>query len=93
MDDGFLDVLLMLDLSVMQRLSSFPRIYSGRHMELPCFRLFQARKIRIESEELMQVEADGESLGVTPCAVEIVPSILRVRCVPENKEEPHATMA
>lgn len=92
-NDGFLDVLLMLDMSVAQRLISFPKIYSGTHVELPCFRLLQAKKISIKSRELVQVEADGESLGETPCTVEIVPSILPVRCVPEHQEEPYATNA
>lgn len=91
MVDGLLDVLIMVDLSVPQRLLSFPRVYSGNHATLPGFRISKAKKIRIESREFVDVEADGESLGAAPCTVEIVPAILPVRCMPERKEKPHET--
>jgi YegS/Rv2252/BmrU family lipid kinase len=79
-DDRVLDVLLMEDLSLAQRLRGFAKIYSGKHIDLPSFSCFSTKSMTITSIENVLVEADGELLGTTPCRVEILPSVLPVRC-------------
>lgn len=78
-DDGHLNVLLMHNLSLVQRLKVFPRIYSGSHIRSRLFSYFDASSIAIEAEERVLVEADGELLGTTPCSVTVLPSQLLVR--------------
>lgn len=80
MDDGRLDVVIMNNLSILQRLLSFPKIYNGSHVRSKRFECLAATRVAIESEEEVLIEADGELLGTTPCEVEIIPKILPVRC-------------
>ncbi|MFH0992585.1 MAG: YegS/Rv2252/BmrU family lipid kinase [bacterium] len=79
-DDGILDIVMMRDLSILQRLSSFPRIYSGSHVACPWFSYRRSTSLHIESPEKVLIEADGELLGTTPCTVEVVPSALQICC-------------
>jgi diacylglycerol kinase family enzyme len=78
-DDSLLDILLMRGQSIPQRLRSFPRIYSGRHIDLPKFSQYRGKSIRLTSSEEVLVEADGELLGFLPCSVEVLPAALKIK--------------
>jgi YegS/Rv2252/BmrU family lipid kinase len=79
-DDGQFDVLLIHDMSLPTRLWNFPKIYTGNHVYSPHFTLCRCKKIAVDSEESVLVEADGELLGKLPCAVEMFHAALRIRC-------------
>lgn len=81
LDDGTLKVLVMHDLSVWERLQSFPRIYTGSHLRMPIFSYHETTSLNVESRESVRVEADGELLGETPCVVEAIPSVLKVQSI------------
>ncbi len=76
--DGLLDVLSIFEMSLMQRIRSFSKVYTGQHVRLPYFDLRQAREIAIESDPPVWVESDGELLGVTPCSIRIEPGAVQV---------------
>jgi len=78
LNDGYFDILLIYAQSIPQRLKNFPRIYFGKHIELPQFSYGRAKKIKIYSARNTLVEADGELLGRPPCSVEILPGAVRV---------------
>ena len=78
LDDGLLDILLIHEQSALERLRNFPKIYSGKHIDLAGFSCFKARSISLSSERKIDFEADGELWGTLPCRVEILPSALRV---------------
>ncbi|MEK7670959.1 MAG: hypothetical protein AAB344_01915, partial [Bacteroidota bacterium] len=80
LNDGALDLLIIQEQSVLQRIRSFSRIYNGRHVFLPTFDSLRGRSVRIESEGLVNIAADGEFLGHLPCSIEVVPSAMNVRC-------------
>jgi diacylglycerol kinase (ATP) len=81
LDDGMLNVLVMHDLSIWQRLQSFPRIYTGSHLRMSLFSYREMKSLTVTSGETVQVEADGELLGETPCLIETIPSVLRVQSI------------
>lgn len=83
-DDSLLDILLIHDQSVPKRLCNFPKIYTGKHISCPEFSYYQGKKVSVTSPERIPLEADGEFLGKLPCAVEIIPSCLRIRYGVEN---------
>jgi diacylglycerol kinase (ATP) len=83
-DDGTLKVLVMYDLSLAQRLLNFPKIYFGTHLSSSLFGYHEARSLKICSEETVFVEADGETLGTTPCSVDIIPSAVKVQSISLN---------
>jgi diacylglycerol kinase (ATP) len=84
LDDGTLKVLVMHDLSIWQRLQSFPRIYAGSHLGMSLFSYREATSLTVKSSETVRVEADGELLGETPCLIEAIPSVLKVQSVSKN---------
>lgn len=76
--DGFLDLLTM---SGPKRVSftTLPAIYLGRHLPHRHITEHRARRIRIEADPPLRIEADGEVLGMTPATFEVVPNALRLR--------------
>jgi diacylglycerol kinase family enzyme len=78
LNDQQLDVLLMHAQTVPQRLMTFPKIYSGRHIGSPKFSYFHAKHIRVDTKEDVLLEADGELLGYPPCDIEIIESGIQV---------------
>jgi len=78
-DDGLLDVVLIHKQWIPARLWNFPKIYVGKHVDLSWVSYFQARRILVSSDERVPAEADGELLGSTPCTIEVLPRVLRLK--------------
>ena len=85
LSDGYLNLLAIHGQSLLSRLTSFPRIYRGSHVDSPHFSYSKVRRITVEGEGRVAVAADGELLGAVPCAVGIAPATLRILC-PTIKE-------
>ncbi len=91
LDDGFLDVVLIHEQSIIQRLGNFPKIYSGQHITSTKVAYYQARQITITSEEHVLLEADGELLGSVPCSVDVLPAAIQVRSLGSKRDLPWKT--
>jgi diacylglycerol kinase (ATP) len=76
--DGFLDAMIIGDLSKPDLLWSLPRIYKGTHLTHPKVIARRARTIEIQSKQPMALQADGELLGESPVIFEILPTALNV---------------
>lgn len=79
LDDGLLDCVLFGDVTKLDFLTTFPKIYSGRHLAHPKIELLRGSSISVESDPPLPVVLDGEQPGTTPARFEIVPRALRVR--------------
>jgi diacylglycerol kinase (ATP) len=79
-DDGLLDVLLADVVSRVQILRLMPKLMRGAHAGEPALRMFRVRRIVIESDAPLVVEADGELPPTCSRRLEIeaVPRALRV---------------
>ena len=79
-DDGLLDVLLADVVSRAQILRLVPKLMRGTHCGEPVLRMLRARRLVIESEEPLVIEADGElpPLRSRRLEIEVVPRALRV---------------
>ncbi|MEX1137829.1 MAG: diacylglycerol kinase family protein [Bacteroidota bacterium] len=77
-DDGKLDVIMIRDQSKINRLLNFPKIYSGRHIDMPWVISKKVQKVRITSDGPVPLEADGEFLGYLPCEIRVLPRILPI---------------
>jgi diacylglycerol kinase (ATP) len=79
-DDGLLDVLLADVVSRAQILRLVPKLMRGTHCGEPVLRMLRARRVRIESQTPLIVEADGElpALAGRRLEIEVVPGALRV---------------
>jgi diacylglycerol kinase (ATP) len=78
MDDGLLDVLSVRDLGRSELLKIWPRLYSGSHIGNSKIKEAKTTCIKIESEDVLLVEADGVILGQTPASFWVTPAALTV---------------
>jgi len=74
--DGFLDVLIIDEMSKTDLFWSLPRIYRGTHLTHPKVTLKKARDVYIQSIQRTSLQADGELLGETPVRFQVLPATL-----------------
>jgi diacylglycerol kinase (ATP) len=74
--DQQLDVITIGDVSKLELLKVFPRVYKGTHITHPLVKTAKAKKISIESPQRILLQADGELIGEGPVSFEIIPSAL-----------------
>lgn len=81
MTDGLLDLVVVDDISRLELLRLFPKVYSGKHVGHPAVEIVRTRKVHISVDRQMRMFSDGEPMlevdqqGVT---LEIWPAALRV---------------
>jgi diacylglycerol kinase (ATP) len=77
--DGLLDVLVWGDVGKADLARNLHRLYRGTHIGHPKADISRARRVTVETDLTLPIEADGETPGVTPVTFEVVPSALRLR--------------
>jgi diacylglycerol kinase (ATP) len=78
MDDGLLDVCIVASVNPLKLLTLFPTVYAGRHLNIREVEYFQTVRARIETEQPLDVYADGEYVCRTPVELSIEPAALRI---------------
>ena len=82
LDDGLLDITVVGDMSRVQMLWNFPKVFKGTHIGHAKVRTFRGERVELESLDEsvpMDVYADGERVGPLPATMEAVPDALTVR--------------
>lgn len=78
--DGFLDLIVVGDVSRLRFLANFPKVFLGRHVdgaEVTCRRV---REVRIEAGAPLTVFADGDPLTELPATIRVLPMALSILC-------------
>jgi len=78
LDDGILDICVIGDMNRSKLFCLFPTLYFGRHLSIPQVEYFQTDYLRLETEEPLDVYADGECVCRTPIEVRVARGALRV---------------
>jgi diacylglycerol kinase (ATP) len=78
LDDGLLDVCVIRNMAKPRLLRLFPSLYFGWHLRIPEVDYFQTDGLRIETEQPLDVYADGEYVCRTPIEVNIAAQALTV---------------
>lgn len=78
MDDGLLDVCIVGAVRPLRLLRLFPTVYSGNHLKVREVEYFPASQVRVETEEPMDVYADGEFVCRTPVEIGVQRAVLKV---------------
>ena len=78
LNDGLFDVLIIEDMPLTARLNSFSKIYSGRHIGLPAFKIFRTRELSFVYGNGLSVESDGELIHGKCISSEVIPSALSI---------------
>jgi YegS/Rv2252/BmrU family lipid kinase len=83
MDDGMFEVFLFKGYTYPSIFEHALKILGGRHLQDPKIVHRQARRVLIDSEVPIPVQADGDPVGQTPVTLEIVPRALRILQPPQ----------
>jgi diacylglycerol kinase (ATP) len=78
LDDGWLDICVIPNMSQLKLLCLFPSVYFGWHLSVRQVDYFRTERLRLETEKPMDVYADGEYVCRTPIEVKVAPGVLRV---------------
>lgn len=78
LDDGWLNLSLIGDLSWLEVVRCFPQLRTGRHVHHPKVRYGVGREMEVTSERPLDVQMDGEVFGETPVTFRVRPRALQV---------------
>jgi len=84
LDDGWLDAVIVKDLSVFQVLKLLPRLLKSGELRTPHAQRFRVRAVKFTTDRSCIFHGDGEILGPTPVEIEVVPKAIRVLVPTEN---------
>ena len=77
-DDGVLDLRLFEHGSIFRMILYFVRVLAGTHERMRDVRSVRASRVRIESDEPVPIQVDGDPAGRTPVEIHILPGALEV---------------
>jgi diacylglycerol kinase (ATP) len=77
--DGLLDIIRVGRLGRVGLLRTFPKIFSGTHVQHPAVRCYQASGLDLRLADDIDVMVDGEMIKINPRRLEVVPAALDVR--------------
>jgi len=78
MDDGLLEVVVIHDVGKLEFLRTFPKVFSGRHLEHPAVAVHRAARVELDADRPLAVYADGEPAGTLPATFEVHPAAITV---------------
>lgn len=82
LNDGYFDVVMIGDLSVLEKLTKSYRLYSGTHLKIDKVGFALGSRIEatpVNGSDPVLIEVDGEAPGHLPATIELLPQALRIR--------------
>ncbi|MDD3686810.1 MAG: diacylglycerol kinase family lipid kinase [Bacteroidales bacterium] len=77
-DDGWLHVTIYENMPKFKIVTNIKKLYSGTILNVNGVRSFKTKEFKIESQETIFAETDGEIIGSTPYLIGIVPNSVNV---------------
>ena len=77
-DDGWLDVVVMEDHSVLQILALMPRLLKSGELRTLRVKRFRVQTVKFTTNRPCMFHGDGEIMGPAPVEIEVVPQAVRV---------------
>jgi diacylglycerol kinase family enzyme len=78
MDDGLLDICFVRPLNKLRLVRLFRVVYRGEHIGMNEVDYFRAARLRLRTEPVTEIFADGEYIGTTPVEIGVRRNALRV---------------
>jgi len=85
LQNGWLDVCVIGQLSRLAFLRAFPTVFRGVHTTHPAVTMLRAREVQVESDQRFAILGDGELLGELPATFRVVPNALSVVVAPNAR--------
>ena len=76
-DDGMFDIMVVHQISTIEFLKVFPKVFSGKHVGHPAVEILRGKEVRLEASGIVSY-ADGERFAALPMSAQIVPGALNV---------------
>jgi len=76
-DDGLFDILIVHQISTIEFLKVFPKVFSGKHVGHPAVEILRGKEVRLEAFGIVSY-ADGERFAPLPMSCQSVPAALNV---------------
>lgn len=76
--DGILDLCVVHECGKLDLVRTLPRAYSGRHVTSPFVETARGTEFHFDSDEPLEVFADGELVTTTPLTIRLSPEKLRI---------------
>lgn len=86
-DDGLFDVIVIGNFSRIESLMRLPMLYRGTHLKSNKVGFIRGRHVELTSETPLSIHAEGEYIGQTPAAFDIMDKALKF-CAPTAIEQP-----
>ena len=77
-DDGLFDITVIKEMGKIEIVKSLQLLYDGTIMSHPKVDGYRSNNLKVTSDSLLYIEADGESLGHTPVEFSIIPSAVNI---------------
>jgi len=77
-DDGLFDITVIKEMGRIEIIKSLQLLYDGTIMSHPKVDGYRSNNLKVTSESVVYIEADGESLGHTPVEFSIIPSAVNI---------------
>jgi len=71
-DDGLLDLVLVDDMGVLEIIGNTPRLYTGTIARNPKVKIIKAKRVRVYSDDEVNIEYDGEGGERLPAEFQVV---------------------
>jgi len=84
LDDGWLDAVMVEDLSAFQVLKLLPRLLKSGELRTPHVHRMRIQAVKFTTDRPCMFHGDGEILGPTPAVIEVVPQAVRVLAPAQN---------
>jgi len=78
MCDGLLNITIIGDLTIPEVFLNLSRLYNGRICDIDNVVALTGKKAAATSDDRVFTEVDGESSGLLPASVKIVPGALKI---------------
>jgi len=75
--DGLVDVVILHEISTVEFLKVFPKVFNGNHVSHPAVQVVKGRQVTLEAEGIVAY-ADGERFAPLPLTLEAVPGAVTV---------------
>ena len=76
-EDGMFDILIVHQISTIEFLKVFPKVFSGKHVGHPAVQILRGKEVRLEASGIVSY-ADGEPFAPLPMSCQNVPGALNV---------------
>jgi diacylglycerol kinase (ATP) len=76
-DDGLFDILIVHQISTIEFLKVFPKVFSGKHVGHPAVQILRGTQVRLEASGIISY-GDGERFAPLPVTCQSIPAALNI---------------